>query len=222
MIIQGKTGAYIKYLMRKALTKAALFGALTVGAVAIILLNEPAKIIDGGFRAVAAVLLIVIAIFAFNKMKKAYASYSRAAIGLKSEQRVAKELKRSGVEGVVHGPILNDRTGDADHVVLGPVCLVIETKTGTGNVSVEGDKVIAGRRTIPKSPIRQAARQAEELGRKLNTQANAIVCVVDMKNAPFKVNNVWVCSLKDLNAVISRCPQILSPRQVKNALEVLK
>jgi hypothetical protein len=102
--------------------------------------------------------------------------------------------------------------GDADHIVLGPPLLVIETKTGYGFVRSEDSSLYAGRRRIPGDPVTQVNRQSRTLGRQLGAYVHTVVCVVDMENHPFATGNTTVCSLADLITVVSALPATLDPK----------
>lgn len=149
----------------------------------------------------------------------AWGRAARAKAGARSEQRVAKVLARLAPAAVVHGADLGSG-GDADHVVLGPVCAVIETKTGRGafaRKSIPGKPatVTVGAKTLPRDPVRQAQNQARLL-RKLSGQyVAAVVCVVDMTNGPLQLENAWVCSLADLPQVLRQLPRQLTVPQAQ-------
>jgi hypothetical protein len=132
-------------------------------------------------------------------------AYGRASIGASSERRVAKHLAASGVSVVLNGAMIG-AGGDADHIVLGPSLLVVETKTGYGAVRYASSTLYAGSRAIPGDPVAQVNRQARTLGRQLGSYINAVVCVVDMVGPPFTVGRTTICSLGDLIPVIAALP----------------
>jgi hypothetical protein len=136
----------------------------------------------------------------------------QAAAGIRSEDRVARILSRSGAVAVVHGADLapaGRSRGDVDHVVLGPVAAAVETKTGQGKVRVRGEQLQVGRRTLPGRPLHQARIHARQLERHTGTSATAVLCVVDMVGRPVTVGDVTVCSLADLPGVLATLPRVL-------------
>jgi hypothetical protein len=138
-----------------------------------------------------------------------WAQSRKAAVGARSERTVARVLARSGAHVVVHGAMLG-AGGDLDHAVVGPVLVAVETKTGRGEVRVDGDgRLWVGRRQVLGSPTSQAHRQAVALGRAAGGFAQAVVCVVDMANAPFVHRGVTVCSAGDLVGVLRGFPSVL-------------
>lgn len=222
MITQGKTGDYIRSLMRQRATTAALYGAAALALAFITFKMDLTTIFAGGPKSIIMIAMLLTAAYCVSQAKKNADNYSRASIGLKSEQRVAKALKNSGAYAVVHGALLADKGGDADHIVIGPSCIVIETKTGKGKIQVTPDSFIVGSRRVPGHPVKQAKRQAATLGRKLGVRASAIVCVVDMVGAPIRYDDVWICSVNDLNRVISNAPAVMTPAKASEALQRLR
>ncbi|GAA4337564.1 hypothetical protein GCM10023178_50740 [Actinomadura luteofluorescens] len=83
-------------------------------------------------------------------------------------------------------------------------------KTGHGRVSAEGGTMRVGKRVLHGDPARQAANQARRLSRKLGGRTVlAVVCVPGMRNRPFSTPaGVWVCSARDLQAVLDRAPRV--------------
>lgn len=216
MMIEGKTGDYIKLLQRKALGKAGLALGGSILAFFIAFKIGFDKLLSQGIETLFVGGLLILGVVLLSVMKKHYGAYSRASVGLRSERRVAAELAKSGAAAVIHGALLGDKGGDADHIVLGPPCVVVETKTGTGKVRVTQEGFFVGSRKVPGNPVRQANRQAQALTRKAGgIRATAVVCVVDMVGQPFQNEGAWVCSLKDLRKVLANCPRVLSKDQAE-------
>jgi hypothetical protein len=59
--------------------------------------------------------------------------------------------------------------------------------------------------------VTQVRRQAAALRQIAGEYVEAIVCVVDMTNAPYSVGNTKVCSLNDLPEVIHSLSRPLNP-----------
>lgn len=124
----------------------------------------------------------------------------RAAVGARSERQVAASLARLSPVALLHSVDLA-AGGDADHLVCGPKLVVVETKTGSGVVSYDDGVLFVNRRPMRGNPIAQCRRQATAARDVFGVFCDAIVCVVDMVNAPFTVSSVHVCSLNDLPSV---------------------
>lgn len=219
MKIYGQPGGYAGTLARRALTRGAVFQVpgLAAGAAALAALVSAGP--DGSPPWPLIAVLAALAAAGTIAARPHWDAASRALVGRRSELRVARSLRRSRAHAVVHGALLG-AGGDADHVVLGPAAVVVETKTGSGTVRVGRDGRIethrsvqsgsgAGqhrRRTIPGDPAGQAARQARQLGRAVGQHAYAVVCIPDMANAPLRNGDVIVCSARDLPKVIDALP----------------
>jgi len=137
---------------------------------------------------------------------------AKAAVGARSERRVAKAIKSLGPDYLANSLMIG-AGGDADHTVIGPCLVVVETKTGHGEVRRQGGKLIAGRRTIPGDPVAQVRRQAAAVGKVTNSYCDAVVCISDGSFAPFETEHVTVCSLADLPRVLKSLPARLSSEQ---------
>lgn len=219
MFIAGKTGEYINKLRIRAGLKtlgwsasaaASVAGVISIGVDKLVSLT-PSSILPG--------FLVAFAFVASYLGRSQWGRYMRATVGLNSEKRVVREIKKTNSYALVNGAVLNDKTGDADHLILGPYCVVVETKTGHGLTRVQDGALYAGNRRIPKDPIKQANRQAMEAHRKTGIYTSAVVCVVDMTNPPFKAGNTWICSVKDLPRVLAQTPRVLDE---KRAIELAK
>lgn len=200
----GSPGAYAMVLVRRrfGLSAAYTAGGLAASlATAFLLLNN---------YLVPAVIGVIAAVLMFLAARGSWLDVQRALVGARSEKRVAKALRRCGADVVVHGAVLGERSGDLDHAVIGPWLVAVETKTGYGVVQVDGQgKLWAGRRRIPKYPTDQVLGQSRLLSRAVGSQAAAVVCVVDMENAPFVHDGVTVCSVADLPAVVASMPAVI-------------
>jgi hypothetical protein len=148
--------------------------------------------------------------------------FHRARVGLVSEVRVARALRRMRASAIVHGALLSERGGDADHIVLGPICALVETKTGRGGIQLlDGGRIRTARRVMPKAPLHQAARQAASVTRLTGLPCTPIVCVVDMTGAPLQREGVTVCSLRDLGRVLSALPRVTDDASARRHAERL-
>jgi hypothetical protein len=128
---------------------------------------------------------------------------------MRSERRVGRVLEACGATLVAHGAMLG-AGGDADHLVAGPGLVVVETKTGRGQVTATEAGLRVRGRQMPGDPVAQALRQAEALGRLAGVRAAAVVCVTDMEQGPFIRRGVTVRSLRDLPRVVAGAPRVLS------------
>ena len=148
---------------------------------------------------------VAVAAVAWYLMVTARTKFSKASVGARSERRVAQEINRQNPVGLGNSLLLG-AGGDADHVVVGPWLVAVETKTGHGHVVASGQTLRAGKRTIPGDPVAQSKRQAAAVGRVAGTYCDAVVCIPDMTNAPFVDRGVTVCSLRDLGQVLRSTP----------------
>lgn len=124
-------------------------------------------------------------------------------VGIKSENLVVRQLAKSNPVAILND-VLMGSGGDCDHVAIyDGKAVVIETKTGWGQVSINGDSVYAGRRQIPKSPVKQIKQQQQNFTKKFGYMPHAVLCISNMSNAPFYYNNVLVCSAADLPRAVN-------------------
>lgn len=145
-----------------------------------------------------------------------FSASQAAAVGARSERRVASSLRKFHPTALLHSVDLR-AGGDADHLVLGPKLVVVETKTGTGHVVYKDGKLLVNNRPLRGDPVAQCRRQARAARDELGAFCDAIVCVVDMKNKWFVHNTVLVCSLQDLPTALRSLPDRLSEAAVRNA-----
>lgn len=152
-----------------------------------------------------------------------YNQYTKARIGYRSEKSTAKKLQNSNSCQVLINSCMLGAGGDADHVALGPGAVVIETKTGFGQLRVSQGRVYSGKRLVGKNEIEQVTRQARALERILNVPVTKVVCVADARGNIQRTGDVIVCNARDLPAVVSTAPTVLSARDLPAAVEkVLK
>lgn len=208
----GRPAAYGRKLAARALAKAAGIAA-AAALVASVLLGMVSP-----FELATELRLIAAALVFAAGMRTLSGDFHRARAGVRSEVRVAKVLRKLNAAAVVHGAVIDGRGGDADHIVLGRVAALVETKTGRGRVQVAPDgSMVAGGRRLPKSPVQQARRQAAKVSRATGLPVAAIVCVVDMDDPPLTAGDVTVCSLRALPSVLARLPHVVGPEQAQAA-----
>ncbi len=201
--VYGKPALHAKNLYRVASLRA--IAAWSIAVLVMVSINELGGIesfTKRGGSSFSITLLIIFAIVAVNIARKAHVNAHKAKAGIDAENQVAKALRNVPAAAVIHGALLG-KGGDADHIVLGPMAALIETKHGRGEVSVNASQVFAGRKKLPKDPIGQANRQAAALRKKIKGRyVQSILCVTQMSNSPFQHNGVIVCSIKDLPSVL--------------------
>lgn len=165
-------------------------------------------------RALAAALAAVAGagcVLLMRRSKRTFRLARRAAIGARSEREVRDAVRRTASIAAGYGIVLGGRGGDCDVVVFtrGRGAAAIEVKTGHGEVTVTGDAMRAGRRTLHGNPVRQAANQARWLSRRLRRQGVlAVVCVPGMTNRPFAVDGVQVCGVRGLGEILASAPGV--------------
>jgi len=205
MIELGTTAVYARRLARHAAHRLLLLGAgLGALVVAAWLLAGSRWFLPFLVLAVPAAAVAALGVRRFN------VEYLKAASGVRSEARVARRLAAAAPAALVHGVLLG--RGDLDHVVLGPMLAVVETKTGRGRLGLDaaGALLLEGRR-LPRDPIGQVVDGASRLSRHLGRRVSAVVVVVDATSEPFQSRGVWVCSLRDLPRVLAALPAVLDP-----------
>lgn len=125
--------------------------------------------------------------------------------GISAEDRAARVLRRMGADVLVNGAQLS-RDGDCDHLVLGPWAVAIETKSGTGRLSVRKGELHIGRKRFARDPIQQAISQAIAASQVCGTEVRPVVCVVGATNT-LEVRGVTICGIATLKDVVRRSPQ---------------
>ena len=200
----GKPALHAQKLYKIASLRA--ISAWAVAVLVIISINEMGGIknfTEKGFKSFSITAMLVVAVCAVHLARKEHVNAHKAKAGVDAEYQVAKALKNSSAFAVVNGALLG-KGGDADHIVLGPMAVLIETKHGKGEVSIQSSVVFAGRKKIPKDPISQVNRQSAALSKRINGKyVQAILCVTQMSNSPFRYNGVIICSSKDLAKVVN-------------------
>lgn len=227
----GRAGAYVsgqKWRRRRsAMLNAVVAAALAVVSVCAFAAMASYDVLP--LRAVSAVAATGAALgcgHAVIRSRRVFRQAAQAAIGARSERQIQLAVRRTGSVAAAYGLLLGGRGGDCDVVVFSAGCgaAAVEVKTGHGVVTVTGDVMRVGRRTLARSPTRQAAAQARQLSRHLGRKAVlAIVCVPGMTNRPFTTDDgVWVCGVRDLATVLDRAPRVFaSPDEARETMRRL-
>lgn len=211
--VYGSVGGYSRRLARKNFWQMFASGA-ALAAIAVVLLRTGALATPGRHFTLL-VLGGIGAVVALYGYQTSHVAWRKAVVGYRSEARVARVLAGIGSEVILNGTLLG-AGGDADHIILGPVAAVIETKTGHGHVQASTDgRIIAGGRPIPKNPVSQVNRQARALHQIAGVYVDSVVCIVDMTDRPFSVHGATVCSLADLPSVLSALPSRIGDNQAR-------
>jgi hypothetical protein len=207
-VVHGRPAAHAAKLKRQRMTHALAMYLIAVACAVIFVVNGgPAALAASGMTSALALVTLIGAAVSGATGRSSWIGSRKADVGAVSERRVAKVLENTGVHTVLHGQMIG-AGGDADHIVIGPICAVVETKTGSGHVSVDGDTITAGRRRIPKEPVRQARRQAAAVAKLTGVHTRAVVCIPDMKNPPVRAaDGTVVCSLAHLPQVLASLPR---------------
>lgn len=151
--------------------------------------------------------IVVLGAFAL----KAKDDWGKARIGVKSETKVAKALEKSNAAQVLVNSAMLGAGGDADHVLLGPVVAVVETKTGFNKIRVKDGRVYSGSKEIAKGAVKQVNRQGDRLSQVLGgVPVQRVVCVADGKGKPFQASGVWFCNAESVSEVVRYGPSVLS------------
>jgi hypothetical protein len=195
-LVIGTPATFARSLARKQLLHT-IYASATVVIGLLVIIN---------FKMPILLLLLLppalLARYSFGKYKRIYS-------GVTSERRVARQLKKMSPAVTIHGGDLG-AGGDVDHIILGPICAVIETKTGRGRASIKGSDFYVSSKKLHRNPITQIKLQQKLLAKRISCSVEAIVCIVDLHDPPKKINGVWVCSLKDLCTVVSSLPRVLT------------
>jgi hypothetical protein len=142
-------------------------------------------------------------------------AYRRALAGIVSEQRVLAAIRDSSAAVVVNGAKLDERAGDIDHVVLGPMAAIVETKTGAGAVTIQGDQLRCNARLLRGASLRKVRAQADAIGRLTGVSVTPVLCVVNMEGGPLTAGAVVICSADELPGVLDGLPQALDESQAR-------
>ncbi|MCP4792070.1 MAG: NERD domain-containing protein [Actinomycetia bacterium] len=190
--VLGRPGAHATKLAVRAMWRAGLPAVVAAAGLAI-------AAHANGLLQMAAVLVAVAGLAIAEHFRGAV---HRAWVGASAERRVAAALRRMGPVALVNGALLG-AGGDADHVVLGPIAALVETKHGRGRIRVDDSGFYVGGRRLARDPIAQARRQATAAGQRIGCYCTAVVCVVDSTSRPFWHRDVLVTNLKDLPGALS-------------------
>ncbi len=209
--IAGKPGGYASHLALQARLRAAALMLVASGA-GLFGFTRSASLAAGGTTAMIPTFFLAVAVALVAVARTFWGRAAAAAVGARSERRVASVLARLHQTAVLHSVDLK-AGGDSDHLLLGPKLVSVETKTGAGKVSYDGGKLYVGSKALRGDPVAQCRRQALAARDLLGTYCDAVVCVVDMTNSPFQVSSVVVCSLNDLSSVIGRFQDRIRPDQ---------
>lgn len=209
----GKPAAFAQTLAWKARGRAfACLGGVLACAV-------------GAWLLLGSVLVWVFVLAGFTcafAASKWFSDAAKAQVGVNAEKAVVDLLRRSGRPAVVLNGLMLGAGGDADHVVLGPMAMVIETKAGFAALSVRDGKVYSGSRSVGSDPVGQVLRQASALSRVLGVPVQPVVCIPGASGGVYKVGQVVVCTGKSLSKVLASAPSVLPVSTLPRALEVLK
>lgn len=213
----GRAGDFVSRQMWRHRTRMSLYaaGAATLAVTAAGALLGALLLDAGALRVAAAVAGVAAAAgcaYAWMRATRSLGQARRSSVGARSEREVRAAVRRTESVAAAYGLVLGSRGGDCDTVVFTRGCgaAAIEVKTGHGRVSAENGTMRVGKRVLHGDPARQAANQARRLSRKLGGRTVlAVVCVPGMRNRPFSTPaGVWVCSARDLQAVLDRAPRV--------------
>jgi hypothetical protein len=197
----GRPAQHATHLARRHDAAAAAWASTTVVLVLTLLTRGLTTVTTGPVGVAAAAVVASAAALAAHQSNRRYSAGRRAAAGRNSERRVGKVLERTAAATVIHGARIGH--GDCDHVVLGPMFVAVETKTGRGPVRVNGTTMTVGSRTLPRNPVSQIRNQMNMIRRRTGHTPDPVVCITDMVGAPFITDGVTVCNAADLAAVIA-------------------
>lgn len=207
--VAGKPGGYASLLARRARLK-------TLAALSIVSLclwfsyANRSSFASSGVSSYLAPAALIAASISGALARLWWGKAAAASVGARSEKIVARALYNQSPVAILHSVDLK-AGGDADHMVLGPKLVVIETKTGSGVVSYKDGKLYVGNKALRGDPIAQCRRQALAAKKVLGTYCEAVVCVVNMSNSPFTVGSVTVASSVDLSSVFAGFQDRLRP-----------
>lgn len=127
--------------------------------------------------------------------------------GLRAELVVGRRLDQSAAGIVAHAVPIRG-IGDADHLVLGPGAVLVETKAAGGVVSTDGRQILLNGRPMRTQAATQAARAAQRTSSLLGVTVQPVVCLVYARSCRVRVNGVLVVSLDQLNDVVVGAPSL--------------
>lgn len=170
----------------------------------------------------AAVIIGVIFIAILVVQLRIYnTNLAKLSAGISAENKVSRQIKKYSGDFLINGAILG-KIGDCDHIVLGPICVVIETKYGKGQVRVDKGQVFVKNRPIKSNPIQQVKKQAQALSKLHNVKVNAIVCISEGFFTPFAHDGVVLCNAQDLPKVLDRMPTVVSKEKAYSVYTDIK
>ena len=204
MTVVGSPGSHARSLRNEAWARMVSAALISTGA-AISTLSNISLLQGGGTGAVVVACCAFVSVAAVGVFKDHHVKSIKASVGANAERRAGEAIERCGPTAVLHSVLLG-AGGDADHVVLGPVAAVVETKFGAGEVSYRDGVMYAGRKKMFGNPVAQVNRQAKALKKEVGVFVEAVVCVVDMTNPPQQYGQVYVCSAADLPGVLAGLP----------------
>ena len=207
----GVTARYARSLRNRAVFNMVLVAAVSF-PVAGWWVENPGSIYRGVVSLAAASVIVA-------TVRDVSHSYRRALAGVMAEQRALGALRSSAAAAIVNGARPDRSAGDIDHVVLGPMAAVVETKSGEGDVTVQGDALRCNNRVLRGASLRKVRSQARALSHAVGVEVAPVVCVVGMRGEPFAAGGVTVCSASSLPEVVDALPEVISPEE---ALSVAK
>lgn len=179
----GKPGEHAAKL---ALRHTGTGWATAVAGVAVIAASVWASVtFHGGVDAAASVVTAAIGavaglLAARVRPQSSWAAAGRARAGCRQEFLTLQAIASSErVDGVVVGWMPPGRVGDIDAAVItkSGVLIAVETKTGTGELSLNGDAVVAGDKQILGNPVNQVHTVAKAAHEELGVPVLPVVCV---------------------------------------------
>lgn len=207
-------------------TAAVVVVAVLAAAALAFILNE----VSVGVR-VGAVVIVALAggAFSYTKFaagKEAWTRSEHARIGVDSERRVRKLVRRRPHVAAVYGAKLGARQGDVDLILVDNslVLAAVEIKTGGGRVSIDGHAVRAGRKSMPRDPLGQCMKSAQRLSKAMGVGTLPVLCIPGMSNQPFVTDEgVLVCSAKHLIPAMAHygTPAFMDRPEAENACTTL-
>ena len=174
-------------------------------------------------KALAASLLAALALAAWSVSDRCARRFGMFLKGAQGEEAVARELALLPAGWTVfHGVPSSAKRGgqDFDHVALGPGGIfAIETKNWAGPLRIEGGAVTIGGAPVPRSPVVQARRQANELAAALRGilpegfPVAGIVCFASngMDVDADVVDGTPVCNLRAMTRLLRSAPPVEPP-----------
>ena len=213
-MVLGSTGVHARFLRAKERRAFAVWLAVAAGALVV-----PALAFLLGVRGIPVLVVgalgLVVASAGWGLADRSRVRVRQLGAGIRAEELTASRLERLPVTAVVHDVLLSK--GDVDHVLLGPVCVAVETKYGQGSVVISGGKVHVGRKVLRGDPISQARRSADLVARSIGVPCLPLLVISGASGPPQLHAGVWVLSPDHLPNVIGSLPQVVDPVTARNA-----